>query len=151
VSGRRAWLPWFLAPLLSCLAGAAAPVAAAAQSGARCPEGFHPLFDDALGVLRCRRSEVRWVVTTCADAAYARYEARPGRDTCRPTPVPGAGIPPGAGGSRPVACAGGPTTAEASWEVVPDRTGDRDRCERAEHVYTAPLAIAPAAAERPRR
>lgn len=103
--------------------GAGAPLVAqapdvrqdtAAAPGSRCADA------------ECGRAEVQWVVTTCADSAYATYEARPGADSCLPTSLPGVGAVPGARGSRSVVCAG----KVRGYAVVRDRVGDRDRCER---------------------
>ena len=139
------------AALLALALGAAGPAAAqgpgvrqdstAAASG-RCPERFSPVRDTTSNTLRCRRDEVRWVVTTCADSAYATYRARPGPDVCLPTSLPGVGSAPGIRGTRSVVCAGGVT----GFPIVRDRIGDRDRCERAHQKFAAPLPAGPARA-----
>jgi hypothetical protein len=106
--------------------------------GARCPERFTPIRDSTSNTLRCRRDEVRWVVTTCADSAYATYRAQPGADVCLPTSLPGVGSAPGVHGTLTVVCAGGVT----GYPVVRDRIGDRDRCERAHQTFAAPVRAA---------
>ena len=121
--------------------GADARQDSAVTAGVRCPERFSPVHDGANGTFRCRRIEVRWVVTTCADSAYAAYQTRPGSDACLPTSLPGVGPAPGLRGSRPVVCAGG----VSGYPIVRDRVGDRDRCERTQQTFTAPV---PAAAGR---
>ena len=105
----------------------------AAATGVRCAEQFTPIFDAKAGVLRCRRTEVRWVVTVCSDSAYAAYRARPGPDQCLPTPLPGVGAAPGVRGTRPIAC------AAPGYPVMQDRVGDRDRCEQVQEVYSRPM------------
>jgi hypothetical protein len=107
--------------------------------GARCPDRFTAIRDSTSNTLSCRRYEVRWVVTTCADSAYATYRAQPGADACLPTSLPGVGSAPGIRGTRTVVCAGGVT----GYPVVRDRVGDRDRCERAHQTFAAPLPAAP--------
>jgi len=113
-----------------------------AASAARCPDRFTAVRDSTSNTLRCRRNEVRWVVTTCADSAYATYRARPGADACLPTSLPGVGSAPGVHGTRSVVCAGG----GAGYLVARDRVGDRDRCERAHQTFAPPLP--PAARDR---
>ena len=104
----------------------------AAAKGVQCPADFESLYDPTTKVLRCRRDIVRWVVTSCADKAFATYVARPGADSCNPTEIPGVGAPPGSSGSRPVAC------ASSGYTIVVDRTGARDRCERVDRVFVLP-------------
>ncbi len=100
--------------------------------GVRCPTGFATEFDPAAKVLRCRKEIVRWVVTACNDKAFSTYVVKPGADSCGPTEIPGVGIPPGASGSRPVEC------AAEGYRLMPDRTGQRDRCERTEVQFALP-------------
>ena len=106
-----------------------------AMAESRCPERFSPVRESASGALRCGRVEVQWVVTICADSAYATYRARPGADACLPTSLPGVGTTPGVRGSRPVVCAGHAT----GFPIVRDRVGDRDRCEREHQTFSPPL------------
>jgi hypothetical protein len=101
----------------------------------RCPDRFTPVRDSTSATLRCRRDEVRWVVTTCADSAYATYRAQPGADACLPTSLPGVGSAPGAHGTRGVVCAGD----GAGYLIARDRIGDRDRCEQPRQTFAAPL------------
>ena len=93
------------------------------------------MFDASTKVLRCRRDVASWVVTSCPDREFATYLARPGADGCGPTEIPGVGVPPGAPGPRPVAC------ASPGYTVVTDRTGPRDRCERTDRVFTLPRPV----------
>ena len=115
------------------------PVAAQHQdstaSTTRCPDRFSPVRDSTGAAPRCRRVAVLWVVTACADSAYATYEARPGADACLPTSLPGVGTAPGVRGSRAVVCAGSAT----GYAVVRDRVGDRDRCEREHTTFSPPI------------
>ena len=108
-----------------------------ATASVRCPERFTPMRDSTGGTLRCRRVEVRWVVTACADSAYASYQARPGADTCLPTSLPGVGSAPGLRGARAVVCAG----SVAGYPIVRDRVGDRDRCEQEHTIFSPPLPV----------
>ena len=111
------------------------PESVAAARGVQCPTDFDAVFDPASKVLRCRRDVVSWVVTSCQDKDFATYLARTGPDGCGRTEIPGVGTPPGASGSRPVAC------AAAGYVVVADRTGPRDRCERIERSFALPRPI----------
>lgn len=133
----RIWKVALIAGMLTAgaLGGAQAPQPAAGSSakGVRCPPGFASIYDSAAKVLRCRREVVSWVVTGCADKAFASYVVRPGSDACRPTQIPGVGTPPGVSGSKPVSC------VAAGHELMTDRTGDRDRCERTEKIFALPL------------
>lgn len=104
-----------------------------ASKGVTCPDGFETVFDAGRKVLRCRREIVRWVVTGCPDRSFGTYVVKPGTDACAPTEIPGVGTPPGARGSRPVAC------AVTGYRMMTDRTGDRDRCERTETQFALPL------------
>jgi hypothetical protein len=104
-----------------------------ASKGVRCPEGFETMFDAGEKVLRCKREIVRWVVTGCADKSFGTYVVKAGADACAPTEIPGVGTPPGARGSRPVAC------AATGYQMMTDRTGQRDRCERTETQFALPL------------
>jgi hypothetical protein len=105
----------------------------------RCPDRFTPVRDSASAAPRCRRDDVRWVVTTCADSAYAIYRAQPGADACLPTSLPGVGSAPGVRGTRSVICAGG----VAGYLIARDRVGDRDRCEQRHQSFAAPLPPGP--------
>ena len=104
-----------------------------AANGVRCPAEFTPMWDAATKVLRCRRDVVSWVVTACADKEFTTYVVKAGADACGPTEIPGVGKPPGVRGSRAVTC------AASGYELLPDRTGERDRCERIERVFALPL------------
>src|SRR4029079_10066345 len=105
----------------------------APAKGVRCPPEFTALWDATAKVLRCRRDVVSWVVTTCLDKAFATYLVKPGGDACGPTEIPGVGTPPGARGTKAVAC------AASGYELMVDRTGDRDRCEKTERIFALPL------------
>ena len=104
-----------------------------AAKGVRCPDGFESVFDATEKILRCRREIVRWVVTGCADKSFGTYVVKEGPDACAPTEIPGVGTPPGARGSRPVACAAN------GYQMMTDRTGQRDRCERTDTQFALPL------------
>jgi hypothetical protein len=123
-----------LSIVASALGFSVAPVQRSQEpaKGVKCPAGFDAAFDPAEKVLRCRREVVRWVVTACPDKAFATYRVKPGADACGPTEIPGVGIPPGAQGSRPVEC------AAQGYRMMTDRTGQRDRCERAEVQFALP-------------
>jgi hypothetical protein len=127
-------LPLIAAVSLSGWVVAQAPqTGRAPEKGVRCPAEFVPLWDANVKVLRCRRDVVSWVVTTCGDKAFATYMVKPGVDACAPTQIPGVGTPPGMKGSKPVAC------AALGYEVMSDRTGERDRCEKTERIFALPL------------
>ena len=115
--------------------GTSSTESATASRGVHCPPDFETLFDPATKVLKCRREVVAWVVTSCLEKDFARYVAKAGADSCGPTEIPGVGTPPGATGSRPVAC------AAAGYTVVVDRTGPRDRCERVERSFALPRPL----------
>jgi len=115
--------------------GASQTESATGSRGVHCPPDFETLFDPATKVLRCRREVVAWVVTSCLEKDFAKYVAKPGADNCGPTEIPGVGTPPGATGSRPVAC------AAAGYTVVVDRTGPRDRCERVDRSFALPRPL----------
>jgi hypothetical protein len=100
--------------------------------GVKCPPNYETLYDPTSKVLSCRRDIVSWVVTACAERQFATYSVRKGPDACAPTEVPGVGTPPGARGVRKVTCAG------PGFELMIDRTGERDRCERVERVFALP-------------
>jgi hypothetical protein len=120
--------------LLAGLAIAQAPQPATAPAkGVKCPSEFTALWDPAAKVLRCKKEIVSWVVTTCHDKSFASYVVKPGSDSCGPTEVPGVGTPPGAKGTKPVSC------AAPGYELITDRTGDRDRCEKVERIFVLPL------------
>jgi hypothetical protein len=106
-----------------------------AAKGFQCPVDFETIFDPGAKILRCRREVVAWVVTVCPDKNFAAYSVKTGPDGCGPTEIPGVGTPPGASGSRPVAC------AAAGYAVVADRTGSRDRCERTERSFAFPRPV----------
>jgi hypothetical protein len=114
------------------VAQAPAPARSPAQ-GVRCPGDFTAIWDGTAKVLRCRREVVSWVVTACVDKAFATYLARQGADACAPTEIPGVGTPPGIRGSKPVTC------AASGYELMKDRTGERDRCEKTERIFALPL------------
>ena len=109
---------------------------AAAARGVRCPADYETIFDAPTRTLRCRRDVVSWVVTSCPEKDFGTYVAKAGSDSCGPTQIPGVGTPPGAAGSRPVAC------AAAGYTVVTDRTGMRDRCERVDRSFALPAPAA---------
>ena len=106
-----------------------------ASKGVRCPIGFDAVFDPVSKVLRCRKESVRWVVTSCKDKEFASYLTKPGADACAPTEIPGVGTPPGAKGTRAVDC------AAPGYELIVDRTGLRDRCERTDRVFALPQPV----------
>jgi hypothetical protein len=114
------------------VAQAPAPARSPAQ-WVRCPGDFTAIWDGTAKVLRCRREVVSWVVTACVDKAFATYLARQGADACAPTEIPGVGTPPGIRGSKPVTC------AASGYELMKDRTGERDRCEKTERIFALPL------------
>lgn len=101
-------------------------------NGVRCPAGFETIYDASAKVMRCRKDFVSWVVTGCTDKSFASYVVKDGRDACAPTEIPGVGTPPGARGTRSVAC------VAAGYELMTDRTGQRDRCERTERAFALP-------------
>jgi hypothetical protein len=103
-----------------------------ASKGVRCPDGFAAEYDAAQKILRCRKDIVRWVVTGCPDKAFASYVVKEGADACAPTEIPGVGTPPGVRGTKPVAC------AAQGFQMMTDRTGQRDRCEKTETVFALP-------------
>ena len=114
------------------VAQAPVPVRSPAR-GVRCPSEFTAIWDNDAKVLRCRRDVVSWVVTTCAEKTFASYLVKTGADACGPTQIPGVGTPPGMRGVRPVTC------AAAGYELMNDRTGERDRCEKTERIFALPL------------
>ena len=117
-------------------AAAQAPQAPRSPSkGVRCPVEFTAIWEPATKVLRCRKEVVSWVVTTCLDKAFGTYLVKSGEDSCGPTEIPGVGTPPGVKGAKAVAC------AAPGYELMTDRTGDRDRCEKVERIFTLPLPL----------
>lgn len=122
----------FAATVAVTAAQAPAPSGGASSKGVKCPAGFETIYDAAAKILRCRKDVVSWVVTGCADKAFAAYVVKAGADVCAPTEIPGVGTPPGAKGSRAVGC------AASGYELMTDRTGQRDRCERTERVFALP-------------
>ena len=94
------------------------------SKGVRCPAEFVAVWDAGTKVLRCRKDVVSWVVTACADKTFATYVVRAGEDACGPTEIPGVG--------KPVSC------AASGYELMTDRTGERDRCERVERIFALP-------------
>ena len=109
------------------------PATKTASVGVRCPSSFRAIWDDNAKVLRCRKDVVSWVVTGCQEKAFASYLVRPGSDICGPTEIAGVGTPPGARGSSGVVC------AAPGYDLLTDRTGERDRCERIERIFALPL------------
>ena len=101
--------------------------------GVQCPAEFTPMWDAGSKVLRCRRDVVSWVVTACLEKAFGTYLVKVGADACGPTQIPGVGTPPGMKGFKPVAC------AAIGYELMNDRTGERDRCEKTEKIFALPL------------
>lgn len=118
---------------IALLTMAQAPSSTPESRGVRCPDSYQAVFDAAEKSLRCRKDIVRWVVTGCANTAFASYIVKSGPDSCGPTEIPGVGTPPGVKGSRPVTC------AAPGYELMVDRTGQRDRCERTERLFVFPL------------
>jgi len=102
------------------------------SGGVRCPAGFETIYDPSAKVMRCRKDVVSWVVTGCSDKSFASYVVKEGADACAPTEIPGVGTPPGARGTRSVGC------VAAGYDLMTDRTGQRDRCERTERVFALP-------------
>lgn len=117
------------------LAQSSQPATRAPSNGVRCPGGFRSIWDEATKVLRCRNDVVSWVVTACPDKAFASYLVKPGADACGPTEIPGVGTPPGIKGSKAVGC------AAPGYDLMTDRTGDRDRCERTDRIFALPLPL----------
>jgi len=115
------------------LAAQAPQPARSPSRGVRCPAEFTAMWDQAAKILRCRRDVVSWVVTACPDKAFATYLVKSGEDSCGPTEIPGVGTPPGAKGVKGVAC------VAPGYELMTDRTGDRDRCEKVERIFALPL------------
>ena len=132
-------LPIRLLPAVALLALSGWVVAQSPQpvqspaKGVRCPADFNAMWDATAKVLRCRREVVSWVVTACADKTFSTYLVKPGADACGPTEIPGVGTPPGVRGSKPVSC------AAAGFQLMNDRTGERDRCEKTERIFALPL------------
>ena len=136
----RRWIPFLICLALAAIPGRSAaqgppPAQDSASKGVRCPAGFEAIFDQASKILRCRKDNVRWVVTSCNDKEFASYVSRPGADMCAPTEIPGVGAPPGTKGSRGVDC------AAPGFELIIDRTGSRDRCERTDRVFALPQPV----------
>jgi len=136
-------MKWMALALAVAAAGRSLPAAAqgpdpradsSAAIAIRCPERSVPIREPGAAP-RCRRVDVQWVVTACADSAYATYSARPGPDVCLPTSLPGVGDKPGAHGTRPVVCAG----TAVGYPIVRDRVGERDRCERVRTTFSPAL------------
>ena len=100
--------------------------------GVRCPPEFVAVWDPTTKVLRCRKDVVSWVVTACVDKTFATYVVKAGEDSCGPTEIPGVGKPPGARGAKAVSC------AAPGYDLMTDRTGERDRCEKVERVFALP-------------
>jgi hypothetical protein len=133
---RAGWIVMIAAmSLVSAWVSAQAPQPAGRSpaKGVRCPPEFQSIYDPGAKVLRCRKELVSWVVTGCSDKAFASYLVKSGSDACGPTEIPGVGTPPGARGSKPVSC------AAPGYELMTDRTGERDRCERTERIFALPL------------
>jgi hypothetical protein len=103
--------------------------------GVRCAASFESLYDAGTKVLRCRRVTTSWVVTACEERSFASYIVRSGRDVCGPTQLPGIGAPPGIPTHRSIAC------AAPGYDIVVDRTGQRDRCERESEQWQLPVPV----------
>jgi hypothetical protein len=105
------------------------------SNGVKCPAEFQAIWDAGTKVLRCRKDVVSWVVTGCSDKAFNNYLVKPGPDSCGPTQIAGVGTPPGVRGAKAVSC------AAEGYELMTDRTGERDRCERIERIFALPLPV----------